>query len=185
MTDLKSYERIVNELVINKSTDVSYTNGAENSTIVMENLFLAAAKEVIILTGSFHKDVCDDVEQRFVFSLKRFLLGRGKISVVMNDYNPVIHEPNSVLSILRQYACTPGYEANIQVRTTSEEVVFGNFNVHFMVADDSMYRLEYDTRSYLSEFCFNDANTSNVLRQRFDLLFKAATPFRLQEMELA
>jgi len=183
MVDLITYERIVRELASTKSSVVYYNSGNDHATIVLENILLSARKNVKFLTGGFNHLVCEDKDKRFVSALKKFLLNNGKLEVVMNRYLNDKTAYNSVLDVLKQYSSTTQYRQNISVKYLAEEFQYKGFNVHFAVADSSMYRLEYDTEKFLAEFSFNGTSKCTELESKFKEIFDKATSLDLSTLK--
>lgn len=177
--DLITYELVVRDLASTRSEKIFYNSGYEHATIVMENMFLEAKREIKMLTGSFNGLVCDDAGERFISALKTFLLGKGKLKAIMNEYEPSEVETNSILSILRQYSGDNEYRENIQIRITSRKLTLNNFDVHFLIADSSMYRLEYDTKKFLAEFSFKGKERAGILQSHFDRMFEESSVLSL------
>lgn len=177
--DLITYEMVVRDLASTRSETVFYNSGYEHATIVMENMFLEAKREIKMLTGSFNKLVCDDAGERFITALKTFLLGKGKLKAIMNEYEESQVESNSILAILKQYSGDKEYSENIEIRTTNSKLMINSFDVHFLVADSSMYRLEYDTKKFLAEFSFKGREKASVLQNHFDRMFQESTRLSL------
>jgi hypothetical protein len=184
MIDYVTYEHIVRRLANSKSPSVSYNSGSVHSTVVMEHIFRTSTESVKIVTGHFHKDVCGDVENRFLESLEKYLISGGKLDVIMDNYS-LLEDSNAVLSLLTQFALSPNYSSNIHVRTTNQKVRMGSREVHFMIGDERMYRLEYDKENFIAEFCFNDIETVKTLSKKFDILFESASEFPLKSLAFA
>ncbi|MEO6686277.1 MAG: hypothetical protein ABIN24_09935 [Dyadobacter sp.] len=173
------YESAIKDMAVNKSDLTLFNSGAENAVIVLENILLQS-KQINIFAGNFHKEVCDDSTKRFEKALTQFLLNNGSISVILNDYDASKNIKNNILDTLKQYSASKTYRNNIQVRTTSEKPTIENREVHYTTGDGSMYRLEYDTKEFKAQFCFNDTIVSQQLNERFLKSFAKAIPLELR-----
>ena len=86
------------------------------------------------------------------------------------------------LDILKQYSSGEEYSKNIIVKTSNERIFVNNFDVHFMVADSTMYRLEYDTKGFLAEFSFNGTQVCIDLIKKFNKVFTHANSVDLSSL---
>jgi hypothetical protein len=173
------YESAIKEMAMTRSEKTLFNSGAENAVLVLENILLQS-KEINIFAGNFNKRVCDDSSKRFERSLRTFLLNKGKISVILNEYNSS-DKSNNTLNILKEYAAEEKYsEQNIKIRTTDQKPFIGGNFVHYTIGDASMYRLEFDTVNFRAQFCFNDKDVSERLNKDFQERFAVATPLNLR-----
>jgi phosphatidylserine/phosphatidylglycerophosphate/cardiolipin synthase-like enzyme len=169
--ELIRYENKVKSLANTKSNELHYNSGADHASIVMESIFDTASEEIKIFAGNFNEEVCQKPGERYIQSLKRYLLKGVKIKVLLNDSGS-IGQKNLVLSLLKRYSSNDFYKDNISVKTTNKTVSRDDFkNIHFTVGDNRMYRLEYDTQSFLAEFSFNREEKSKSLSLEFDTIF--------------
>jgi sugar-specific transcriptional regulator TrmB len=169
--ELIRYENKVKSLANTKSNELHYNSGADHASIVMESIFDTASEEIKIFAGNFNEEVCQKPGERYIQSLKRYLLKGMKIKVLLND-SATIGQKNLVLSLLKRYSSNDFYKDNISVKTTNKTVSRDDFdNIHFTVGDNRMFRLEYDTQSFLAEFSFNREEKSKSLSVEFDTIF--------------
>ncbi|MBO0950601.1 hypothetical protein [Fibrella forsythiae] len=178
-----TYSDAIREMAIARSGMTLFNNGSDNAIIVLENILLQS-KTINMFVGNFHRDICDDSTKKFEKSLKHFLLNKGKISVILNNYDLNKDGDNNIINILKQYSASKTYRDNIDVRLTTEKPIIDNNEVHYTVGDESMYRLEYDTEKFLGKFCFNDPDTCEELLEKFKQSFLTAKPLKLRSESL-
>jgi len=177
MIDIVTYEEIVDDLSRNRSDRIDYNSGFEQAMIVMERMFLSAEHEVTILTGKFDKVTNSGLGERFLSAFRCFLLKNGKVNIILNETTQESGQQNLILNFLRPFHKIIGHDKCINVWITDQKCSYKGFDVHFMVADSSMYRLEYDTENYLAEFTFNGQEKSNDLLKKFEDLKATSKPF--------
>lgn len=169
MTTNSEYRTFVKERADSESNRTFYNDGAEDAVVVLSNIFSHSKKEVYLFSGSL--DATITAHNDFISSLKSFFSNDGVLKVIISDesINSVDDLPEPISTVLKTYLIA--FPNQIQVKKSNATVNFKGKDVHFAVGDSKMYRIEYDTKKFAAECCFNDTNTSSKLINTYNAIF--------------
>lgn len=180
----KAYRDFVHALAINRENKV-FLNSDENHALdVLVEIFQNAKDEVRIFAGSLCKHVGN--EERYIVALSDFLDRKGKLRILLNDYNPDYAKNSDLYKRLAFYKglsegdiIIKSTKATPHLKSDTEDI-----NVHFTIGDRNSYRLETDIENRTAICNFNDTDRSSVLADFFDKLFasKEAKEIDLSEI---
>lgn len=174
----EEYCKLVDECVTNKS-DATIANGKpEHARYLIKSLFDQASNQIKLYTGNLAIEANNGNGSIPVYgwdiliqSVIDFLSDKkGKLSIVVQKNldsgkeHPLIKEIKSA-----------NLENQVDIRTVSDNSDYNGLNSHFLVADNSAYRLEIDEEKIRAIANFNDSKMSSRLNGVFDVLYKNAT----------
>lgn len=142
----------------------------EQAIIVLSAIFKSSKEKIKLVSNKLSKAITGDEEYRR--SLEIFLEKKNtKLYILVYKYE----SNNSIYSLLNKYSDKVYIKEN---KTSS--VVFKNKVINFCVGDDSIFRLETDCQSRLSECNFNDKKSSQLLLEKFDQIYNDESSYKIQ-----
>jgi hypothetical protein len=171
MTEYKQYIR---SLADQDRNVVFYNADEHHGAFVMGTMFEKANKNIKLFSGCFSGDISG--KQEYKKGLEMFLRGGGKLQILLekDTYEKYKREENGepkIFDLLRMYAFLNKNQVQIKLHSFSVRNKETNREMHFMVADDKMYRIEDDTEKFSATGNFNDIKRSSELKNIFDGIF--------------
>lgn len=160
--DTLDFTEVVRHLSSKSLCRFFYCITNDQSIIVLAQLFESAKTRIRLVSNKMSPQITSD--ERYRKKLKDFLeREHTELSLFIYEYDA----ENPIYKLL---GC---YSRKVTVKTNTEGMKFilKNKIVNFCVADDSMFRLETDTDTRMSECNFNDKNTCGNLIKLFDDIF--------------
>ncbi len=168
-----SFRSFVDELAKEKRDAVFYHSGAEQAAYVMSKMFDAASKSIKIFNGGFTGEISNNSIYRE--ALRKYLASGGSLQILTNNKEIA---NSSLFELIRFYKYLS--PSKIEVYITNKKIISATTDaeIHFMVADEIMYRLEDDVKTFSSESNFNSSDSAQSLVKIFDsILNMGATKF--------
>lgn len=168
-----SYNESVAYSADNELNNVLYNQGDNHAKIIFKNIFRTAKKEILLYAKNiFAYDNVVSTDSDYVNMLVSFLKKENTmIKIILTDYNPEKDHNN-----LRD-ALIP-FSNKIEIKINNNQAVrLGEDSVHLCIADNRMYRIEYNIKDREAKCNFNDPKTCTVYSSIFNTLFES--PFAL------
>lgn len=168
MKNMIAYGQAVEYNALNSINFVFNNDGEENAKIVFKNIFKTASKQIQIVDRNLNNDLTNSDE--YISNLSCFLEKQDtKLDVLLEEaFNST--DNNKIHNLLKRFS------NKIVVKKIPTGRFFKNSetgnHLHFCVADDKMYRIEYDIENRKAECNFNDSRLSTSLREIFYHVFK-------------
>lgn len=160
-----NYLRVLDRLAKEKSRATFNHEGADESALVMATIF-KRAKEVVKI---FAKDLNGDIssQEEYLNELRGFIDRGGEVKVLLQENANLLH--SKALEMLKSYMT---FNKQVTVFDTSESVVSETGEeIHFLVADKNMLRIESDIENYSGFATFNDPEIASKLDELFEKMY--------------
>lgn len=170
---MNDYTKAVVEFSDSKK-DFQFTNkGMLHAAVVVANLIRTTKDELRIYSGEMNSDVAND---RYLIKMLNEFLQSGKRLYLILDKMPNKNEMSESLKQILNSKNNPSRNVKIKVDDGSFKKIVANLFTdnlphHFMVADNSAYRIELDANEYKAICNFNDEDTVRPLKKIFDNFF--------------
>lgn len=152
---------------------VLFNSGDEHASIIFENIFRTAKEEINIHAY----DLCNDLTSKdgYLNSLESFLKeDNTKLNILLSTYNYECAKNSKLFILLRRFHDKVNlYHLNGAEIKVKEEVV------HFCIADNKMYRYEFDVTNRKARCNFNEPEMSQRLKSLFYMKIKSSTRVEL------
>lgn len=172
INDYSEYEVAVEHIASRHQNIDLHNKGEECALIVYENILKNAHEDVRVAMGSFmDNNVVNN--QRFISALSAYLKQpQSRLKILLTEFDSEYWRAknDSLLAILYGH---PAYkEGRIEIKNSDGKKFLSDGNaIHFLVADNLMYRLETNIEERSSICNFGDADFSRVLISVFDSAF--------------
>lgn len=157
------YISYVTSLARGQSTLQFHNKGIGHAKIVFSNIFDQSKKEIFWYTGCLDKKVVDN---SLMVNLLDFIQQGGKLNVKIEDKDERTHE--KLYSILEFYSLK--LPNQVKLSKANHKAIIDDKEVHFLVGDNKMYRLETSKDNFEADCCFNDSEVAESLIQTFNTL---------------
>lgn len=159
---MNNYLRYIQGLAKENSTESFVNSGPQHAAIVMSTIFKNAKNYIYLFSGNLNGDISNNEE--YQKQLSGFLIRGGELKILLQK-----HSESSEPKIFNLFRFFSNVGSKISIKKHPYQIVDNNANkeVHFVVADDKMYRLENDTEKYLAVGSFNDISQSLSLKETF------------------
>lgn len=158
--ELQEYEAWLQNLADKKQNAAVFNEGKEHAAILLKTIFEHAENYVYIYCSCL-RDELTGIEDYYK-ALEGYIRKGKEIKVLLN--NPDVDLNRPIFSVI-------GRE-NIKVLTEDQkksmEKALNKQNVHFTLADDCIYRMEYDVEHFKALASFNDKSVGLVLKKAFE-----------------
>ncbi|MDE3213157.1 MAG: hypothetical protein KGM98_07975, partial [Bacteroidota bacterium] len=150
------YSHYIRDLAVQNKDVVFFNSSREHASIVMGTMYEFAEKEVKIYCSHFSGEISGQAE--YQRGLEKYLSKGQKLKILMQrDKYESRATPPEIFRLLRlYYIINP---ESIEIKTHPYIVHKEGSDareIHFMVADDRMYRLEEDISRFTAVCNFND-----------------------------
>lgn len=165
---LKEYNQAVEYNALNKVNFVFKNDGNEKALIVFKNIFKSATQQIQIVANDLNNVLTNHADYRS--SLTEFLEKSDvKLDILLFE-DKINGNNSSIASLLRRF--TEKITLKISKGKSFKDNDSGK-KIHFCVADNSMYRLEYDVEERKAQCNFNDPVKAGSLKALFYKAFKS------------
>ena len=169
-SDIISFETLISshlEKRRKKVVDYFMNSSKDHAAIVMSTIFRESRNHIRIFAEDLAGPISSNDNYRN--ELLSFILRDGKLDIILQKKS---QEEDSMVHLLLQIKggkVLNKYSNNININYTSEKCKLGKFeNVHFCIGDDSMYRIETDTKKFLAQCSLFDSTIAGVLINKFN-----------------
>ena len=162
----KEYYETIDECS-KKDIDLLISNGQpKHAKYLMETIFNKAEKKVLIFTGHLNDYIYGNDDDKLVNNVIVFLDKQNTSLQIIIQEN--IEEDIIKAKKIIAFAIEKNLTNKIQIFVGNDAI--RNINAHFAIADDIIYRLEYNHEKTLAEANFNDPATNKELLKIFKVL---------------
>lgn len=153
-------------------SELLFNRSADHATIIVENLFASAQKEVNILTGSLDPEVygtASAVDAAIGF------LGRSpstRIRIALEKPADLDWNSHKLLARFRECNLLDRVDIRVVPKEVSEGYIY-----HFAVADEQSYRLEADRDKLEAVVQFRNPVAGRSLSERFQQIWLQSAEF--------
>ena len=138
-------------------------DGDAKALIVFKNIYNTANKDIQLVAKNLDNDLTTSKE--YLDAIKKFLTRRDTtLDILLSDE---VNLNNNLFILLKEY------KSKICIKTTNGKTFKGESGniIHFCVADEHAYRMEYDIIHRKAEVNFNDEKICSKLKKTFYLIF--------------
>lgn len=160
-----NYLRVLDRLAKERSRATFNHEGADESALVMSTIF-KRAKEVVKI---FAKDLNGKIssQEEYLNELRGFIDRGGEVKVLLQKDANLLH--SEALEMLKSYMT---FNKKVTIFDTFESVVAeSGREIHFLIADKEMLRIESDIENYSGFATFNDPEIASKLDGLFEKMY--------------
>lgn len=161
--NLDQYRKYISILAESGSSETFLNSSSAHAACVMSNIFKKSSKEVLILAGDLNGKI--STKEEYFIELINFLRRGGKVKYLLNDYDRDKYIP--LFFLLND----DEFKTQVEIKYIQDN----HIHIHFAIGDDSMYRLEHDTKNFLATGSFNSKKNVQTLNEIFWRYYKDAT----------
>ena len=163
--ELVAYNEAV-EFNAKRNNNFMFNNeGNEMALIVFRSIFRNANNTIKIVANNLNNIVTNHTE--YISALESFLLkSNSKLELLLSEFNKSVD--SGLFEMLNQY------KEKVIIKVIKDGRTFKDNKgriIHFCIADNHMYRLEYDTTKRMAECNFNDVKEYQILDKLFCSVF--------------
>ena len=164
--EMKDYSEAVEFYASKRIDNVFFNSGNPHALVVFENIFKYATDNIIIVAKNLNNSVTND--SRYIDAIKSFLLKK-----------------NTRLEILVSEDARNESLLFVELKKYSDKITIKNSNgkffkngkgeeIHFCIADNSIYRLETNIKDRKASCNFNDVDYCLKLKTLFNNAFNSS-----------
>jgi hypothetical protein len=183
MTNLFDYQKAIESVIKSNSSTILKSSGSQHASIVTAKILQNSKSSVKIITGNFSGVVSDS--NIYLEALKGYLERGQNLEILLTNF------PNLNSLAYNLIIESKKINSNIQIKPlTSDglkflrESSFDDSELHFVIGDDKMFRLESDRNSYSSYCSFNDTKIVKKLQAIFEKCFNTTALLELDVREI-
>lgn len=158
--ELQEYEDWLQNLADKRMCTPVFNEGKEHAAILLKTIFKNADKYVYIYCCCL-RDELTGIED-YHEALEAYIKKGKKIHVLLNDPNVDLNRP--IFQLIGRENIKILDETKIELI----DKALNKQNVHFTLADDCIYRMEYDIENFKALASFNDKRVGEVLKNAFE-----------------
>ena len=152
---LTSYEKFLKELAANNKSDIVANKGLEHAALLLKTIFNTAQSNVDILCGTLRSDLSRTED--YYNSLKDCIERGVKVRVIFTGKNTKM-VPEMIRTLF------DSHRENVEIK----EMPSSALTAHFTIADDRIFRMEYDIVNFKAYASFNDKEYTSTLQEIFN-----------------
>jgi len=160
--ELQDYETWLQNLATNKINTPVFNEGREHAAILLKTIFEHASEYVYIYCCCL-RDELTGIEDYYK-ALQNYVQQKKKIRVLLNGTKAEIDESRPIFQLIGR----DNYKILTKKQKEQMEQKLNRQNIHFTLADDCIYRMEYDIEHFKALASFNDKNVGLVLKNAFE-----------------
>jgi|GEM_PF-2169553 len=173
--EIEDFKKAVKTLAESNNDFVFNHKGRNQGSYVLGTIFKHAEDYVKMFVGDFNGAISDN--EYYLDNLERFLNRGGKIRVLIQDIRTV--PPKAYKLISRYKGIKKDDQEKVIIERINEKVMLEWENekteMHFAIADDKMFRIEYDINKYKGVASFNSPDVVEKLNKKFNQLMDRVT----------
>lgn len=164
---MDNYQRYINNLASTNSKESFVNSGPLHASVVMSTIFKHAKNYIFLYSGGLNEIISNNEE--YQKQLGKFLIRGGKLKILIQNYD-IAKEPK-IFNLFRFFI---NIGSDITIKKHPYKLIDNNSNkeIHFLVSDDQMYRLENDVEKFLAVGSFNDPEQTLSLKENFNNIFE-------------
>ncbi|MDE5702282.1 hypothetical protein [uncultured Bacteroides sp.] len=164
--ELQEYENWLQKLAVKKLNTPVFNEGREHAAILLKTIFEHANEYVYIYCCCLRDELTGIGD--YYEALKSYIQKGKTIRVLLNGTKSEIDERRSIFQLIG----SDNYKILTKEQREQIEKKLNKQNVHFTLADDCVYRMEYDIEHFKALASFNDRNVGAVLKNAFESVWK-------------
>lgn len=166
------YEAFVTRLAKDKDGRTISNSSKGHALSILRSVFRSAQEYVKLFSGSLSPDVYND--ETLIREMKNFVEGKGddrsgregKVQVLIQ--NPADLQPGVGNKFLAELLTLREAGREVEINEVLDQNHLKDAEMHFLVSDDRMYRIEVDIVKNTAVSSFNDAQRAVRLKDVFD-----------------
>ncbi|MFZ2269438.1 MAG: hypothetical protein WAV95_17835 [Azonexus sp.] len=168
------YDKFINKLAETSDTR-TITNGSSSHALsILRSVFKHSKNYVKIFTGRLCETVYND--DTLLIEAANFISKGGKLEILIQEGGIAAIAGHKFLeSIKKNCNDTKDINSRLIIKGLDDSHVLSKADVHFLVADDKIYRVEDDITNKTAVGCFNDPERSMKLNAIFESAFSINT----------
>jgi len=170
--EIEDFKKAIKTLAESNNDFVFNHKGKAKSSYVLGTIFQHAQNYVKMFVGDFNGAISDN--EYYLKNLQDFLSRGGRIEVLIQDIRTI--PPKAYKLISRYKGIKTDEREKVVIERINEKVLLEWENekreMHFAIADDKMFRIEYDIDEYKGIASFNSPDVVEKLNGKFDDLMK-------------
>ena len=164
---INTYKLAIEEFAESEE-DYEFPNSGEiHAAIVMSNILRKAKRKIIMFAGDLNGKVSGDAD--YLIELENFLKRSGSLELILENNPSVNSKANNVIKKYKNN--------NVKTYLFDDAIAKkNNFNkppFHFIVADNRMFRIEFDTETFKAKCNFNSPKIASDLTNLFSKMLFA------------
>lgn len=152
---LISYEKFLKELAVSNKSDIVANKGLEHAALLLKTIFNTAQSNVDIFCGTLRSDLSRTED--YYNSLKDCIERGVKVRVIFTGENTQM-VPEMIRTLF------DSHRENVETK----HIHFDALTTHFTIADDRIFRMEYDIDNFKAYASFNDKEYTSTLAEIFN-----------------
>ena len=159
------YEAFVARLAEEKDERTISNSSKSHALSILRSVFRSAQEYVKIFSGSLSPDVYND--ETLIHEMKKFVNDRkGNVQVLIQ--NPADLQPDVGNKFLVELLALREAGREVKINEALDQNHLKDAEMHFLVSDDRMYRIEVNIKKHTAVSSFNDAQRAARLKGVFD-----------------
>ena len=176
MNSLDEYRQHIRLLALKRGGDPIYNASVEHASVVIEEMFARARKQVDILSGSLNARVYG--RHRVIEEARLFLASShtNRLRIIVESDSLRDREIHPFFRAVHDYP-------NIKLRTAPSDVQ-DLYGFHFLVVDTDCYRFERDKKQADAIATFGDRRGAQNIKGIFEQLWERCSPVTIMRDSL-
>ena len=165
----QSYRAYILSLATQDRDVIFYNSSEHHGAFVMGTMFSKAKDTVKIFAGNFSGHISNKPDYKK--GLEIFLRKGGNVEILLQEEKfETLDKRPDIFQLLGIFKMLNHEQVKIKTHPFSVSNA-SKSEVHFMVADGKMYRIEDDVDNFTAAANFNDPKTAKTLTNLFDEIF--------------
>jgi hypothetical protein len=154
------FKAILSKAAKDSDNKIIRHSGTEESALAIGTIFKHAENYVKLYVGDF----CGEISNHpyYLEHLSEYLEAGKPLDAIVRNLSEA---PSKVFNKISLYS---GFRDDVRYEQIDHDILFDGKKIHFIVADDKMYRLEINTKDYIGVVNFNDEVVAKRLINKFN-----------------
>ena len=177
--ELINFRKNIEDIARNKTSSILSNDSPEQANVIIANIFRHAENRVRIFAKNLDGEISSNaMAGNYYFNALDEFLGKPNSTLdVLIEESPAkesflfakLKQKSSVSNQVRfKFASEEFKEEVRKLRPEDQPASQESELLHFVVGDNSMFRIEYDLKSHKANFCFNNEEVSTQLNKLFE-----------------
>lgn len=166
------YEQLICKLADSNDDLIFANDGPVHAAVVFSNIFRKAESSIYMFAGNLNGDVSNDAA--YLKALENYLANKlGSFSLILEE---LPSSESKAFRIIKKYKNLSGSNIDLfKINMKDFEKLKGKL-LHFIVADNKMFRFEQDASTYKALCSFNSEELAQSLVSNFFLIKDHSEP---------
>lgn len=163
------YEAFVARLAEEKDERTISNSSKSHALSILRSVFRSAQEYVKLFSGSLSPDVYND--ETLIHEMKKFVTSddrKGKVQVLIQNPDDLRNQGAENKFLAELLALRETERERVEINEVLGQNPLKNAEMHFLVSDDRMYRIEVNIKRNTAVSSFNDADRAARLKAVFD-----------------